>query len=559
MGSVYDLLNQNIVWLRIFKLISLLLVGGFIGWQLFEWIYSFKKETYTSLKVQLWGWKSTLILGSALATLTPYSWAPATLNYNDVNLIVLLLIAGISISMLKKRSHNILLKSELIRFVVLGFLLGAGTFNKISSAVATLLLITPVIFFYFFDIKSILSNITALFGGFFLFWVFVHLFLVNIFSAVPKSLSLLKIIASDGYQPEALVHRYVDQIAGSIRLILSEQIILFVLCLALPIIYKKAPKSVSVIAGILFAIPAIILTSQNKYISGGSLATVYYGRLFIVSLLMYCITLGIGDILAKMIFTKYHWNDLIYKVKWFSSSAIHPTNYLRDHPVSIVLWLLIMLPLVLATGTSNDIFTVATFSNVTWLLTCIVIAFWFPTSILLRSSIALIITFGIWGTHHKIIDGYINKPYRLSTKLSKMKYRVNGLPRLDELLVDRTTAKYLRELRDIKNEARIKDGTTFLGIWDLPGEIFALGGISPGEPWYIDQLHERNIENINYSCKTGQIDKEKPPILLLSDQLPIEYSDALKKCGINFPDKYRLAGTATSPVTLKETKMFVPN
>ena len=196
-GSVYDLLNQNIVWLRIFKLISLLLVGGFIGWQLFEWIYSFKKETYTSLKVQLWGWKSTLILGSALATLTPYSWAPATLNYNDVNLIVLLLIAGISISMLKKRSHNILLKSELIRFVVLGFLLGAGTFNKISSAVATLLLITPVIFFYFFDIKSILSNITALFGGFFLFWVFVHLFLVNIFSAVPKSLSLLKIIASD--------------------------------------------------------------------------------------------------------------------------------------------------------------------------------------------------------------------------------------------------------------------------------------------------------------------------------------------------------------------------
>ncbi len=556
-GAFYDLLGHDLARLRVLKVAVLLFVGGLLGWQTFEWIYSHKRERIISTRKQLRGWKLSLILGSSLCALAPYSWTPATPSYNDLNLIILLLIGATSVSLLRARELSTLSRSVFLKFGMLGILLGAESFVKWSSAVTAFLLTVPIILYYCESVISLVKIGLNLFTGFIVFWLFTYIFLVDIFTVVPRSLSLLKIITQDGYDPKTLIHGYLTQITTSVKLIITDHKILFALCLVLPSIFKKFPRYIGAAASICLAIPIMMSTSRDTYIVGGPLATVAYGRLFVVAILAFSCALAIGHLIAHLLFSRSR-GSLSTGTQQFAKSIFHFPTYIHTHPLLPVLWLLVLIPLVQATGTLNDIFTGATFSNVTWLLACVILATWFSTTLFVRYAIVLITLFGVWGIHHKVIDGFINKPYRLLASPARLHTPVKGLPRIEELRFDNSTAKYLSQLRDLRNRAHIKEGATMIGVWNVPGEIYALGGISPGEPWYIGVSTKRNIENVKYSCKTGQIDKKDPPIILLSMEPPLEFLDALSDCGINFPEDYRKVGSAKSPYTLLETDLYSP-
>ena len=104
-------------------------------------------------------------------------------------------------------------------------------------------------------------------------------------------------------------------------------------------------------------------------------------------------------------------------------------------------------------------------------------------------------------------------------------------------------------------EDGFKPGGDVLGFFDMPGVVFALGGRSPGNPWY----------NCGYKGSRAFAQKALslvPPerlkrAFILETSGSAECMPDLAKFGINFPGDYILCGELVIPYPwTKETVRF---
>ncbi len=260
---------------------------------------------------------------------------------------------------------------------------------------------------------------------------------------------------------------------------------------------------------------------------------------------------------------------MVFYVAWFfllASTAGLSLWFLRDHSVGknlnaakpLILASLVLgtLPLAGALGTGNPIFHNTVLNMAPWFgLLLILLAF---ISKLHRSNAILlggILTITIF-VSSQVISAGLFAPYRLNTGLLDQTQATEiGYPPTI-LKLDPETSKFFNRLRQMAQENGFKPGDDVLGFFDLPGVVFALGGRSPGNPWY-------------FGCgyKGSRAFAEKALSLVPPERLKrafiLETSDSagcmpdLEKFGINFPADYILCGELMIPYPwTKETVRF---
>ncbi len=91
-------------------------------------------------------------------------------------------------------------------------------------------------------------------------------------------------------------------------------------------------------------------------------------------------------------------------------------------------------------------------------------------------------------------SGYLLHPYRLTENRLQQTIPVPvGVPGT-RLLLDQPTAGLLTQIRDALAANGFCPGDDLLAFFDLPGVVYAVGGVSPGIPWYFGMHYETGLE-----------------------------------------------------------------
>ena len=211
---------------------------------------------------------------------------------------------------------------------------------------------------------------------------------------------------------------------------------------------------------------------------------------------------------------------------------------------------LFLLPFAVAAGTAGHLFSPALYLLSAWnavlLIFCLLAGSYrlgrivgLPLSLL--AAILMVAQF---------LYGYSHRPYRLTTSLFQQTTKVPGLPRGSDLFFDKPTADFLSQVSQLYQAASPIDRQPIVALYDLPGLVYLLGGISPGAVWYSDEVGWRNVRSLPTPDKslTATNQSHSIPFLLLPPQLSEDALEVLRS-RLNYPQDYRLAGSVRRPRT----------
>ncbi|WBO84960.1 hypothetical protein [Hymenobacter yonginensis] len=220
-----------------------------------------------------------------------------------------------------------------------------------------------------------------------------------------------------------------------------------------------------------------------------------------------------------------------------------PFRKLKWRKIIIAAWL-ILLPFVGAVGTYNNLFMNFMLDINYWLaLFCIMFVSMPAVSVLpvVRGIVFLVPALVI---AEQSAYGLVFAPYVQATNMMEQKVPVAlGQTHAPVVLqLDAQTAAYMTELRKSMRQAGFRPGIPIVALYDMPGLVYALDGISPGNPWMFGQLDVRNCDAL---AKT-RLDLTKAFVLVNEKPGP-QILECMKSHGMNFPSGYTVVRRLLSP------------
>lgn len=211
----------------------------------------------------------------------------------------------------------------------------------------------------------------------------------------------------------------------------------------------------------------------------------------------------------------------------------------------LVLLFLVCLPFVTAAGTNNPLY----------LNMVLCMAPWFAAIGLLFASPVLddrdswfrwvVPAFLVGLCSIQVFNGCLKHPYRLRNGLPGQTVPTAVGPAGSVLLLDPASSRFVTGLRQAAAACGLVPGSPVLAFYDIPGLVFAIGGVSPGIPWYVGHYP-------GASEATEQVLAALPPevlkasALLITAPLPSALPD-LNSLGLSFPKRYRECASFPAP------------
>ncbi len=145
-------------------------------------------------------------------------------------------------------------------------------------------------------------------------------------------------------------------------------------------------------------------------------------------------------------------------------------------------------------------------------------------------------------------DGYWLQPYRVSgTRWNQTEPTTIGDPGTT-LRLTPATHDFIITSQRILHEHGFKPGDDLLVFFNLPGFVFAMGGSSPGYPWYYEgnpHVFELNAMRLSFI----ELERRKRAFIVRNGD-PARFLPYLHEAGLNFPEDYKLiTPPMTSPFT----------
>jgi len=222
----------------------------------------------------------------------------------------------------------------------------------------------------------------------------------------------------------------------------------------------------------------------------------------------------------------------------------------------IVLWLA-ALPFLGAAGTTHRIYANAVLHVAPMFAAILVLAGMIDRG--LRRSLAVPLVSALLGllAAGQFFFGFVVEPYRLPTsKLGQFVPTEIGDP-ASVLKVDPATAKFVAELRGIFREAGFQSGGDVLGLFDLPGVVFAVGGVSPGRPWYFSNYGDVGENDNLRAIQAAGAERIRNAFIIQSDEDP-RVAKYLEHVGIRFSEEFRLVGETWHPFRNYGIRVWAP-
>ncbi len=132
--------------------------------------------------------------------------------------------------------------------------------------------------------------------------------------------------------------------------------------------------------------------------------------------------------------------------------------------------------------------------------------------------------------------GFVREPYRLAAPLTEQRYPTEVGEPASVLKLDGATSQFLKRLRQTLAAGGFQPGGDILGLFDLPGVVFAAGGASPGRLWYFGNYAGEEESNRRLLASVGP-DRLRRAWILQTDHDP-RVASYLAAAGVQFPAEY---------------------
>jgi len=161
--------------------------------------------------------------------------------------------------------------------------------------------------------------------------------------------------------------------------------------------------------------------------------------------------------------------------------------------VPAVIGLMVLLPLAGSFGTSNDITVNAIHQLAPWLVGMALLLEWLSLGWQARWMRSVGVVFICAVAFCQFFTGYVLIPYRVpGGRLAQTVPTAIGNP-ATMLRLDPASHDFVDAVRSQLANNGFKTGDDIFAFFNLPGLVFAVGGISPGYPWYFSG-GERSLE-----------------------------------------------------------------
>jgi hypothetical protein len=212
----------------------------------------------------------------------------------------------------------------------------------------------------------------------------------------------------------------------------------------------------------------------------------------------------------------------------------------------VPLWLL-ALPFAAALGTVNQIFNNAMLDAMYWMAVLVVLHQLLPPPVrYLRGARLALLMLPALAVAEQTAYGVLWAPYlQLENMFGQHTPLMVGAPlKPAQLLVDAPSAAFIQGIGTAMRGAGFHAGGPILSLYDAPGLVYALGGISPGNAWYPGFEHQ-DIRNCDALDKT-HLDLHRAFLLVNQNPSPL-ITACLAEHGLHFPADYVLIHQVMNP------------
>ncbi|HEY0776845.1 MAG TPA: hypothetical protein VGD56_02660 [Gemmatirosa sp.] len=196
---------------------------------------------------------------------------------------------------------------------------------------------------------------------------------------------------------------------------------------------------------------------------------------------------------------------------------------------------LIALPLVAAAGTNNPLYGQAAFHGAAWFAACLLLLERVAGVATLRAvayggAAAMLI-----GTGAELMRGFVVQPYRLGAPRYQQTALLRDVdPAVGRVYVDPVTAPLVDSVARALRGSGFRPRDAILGLYDVPGLVYLLGGTSPGGLWFSSRPEEQGRNC--YLLREANLAPGRPLYMVVNFAVPAEMLACLQRVGIGRPD-----------------------
>lgn len=510
-GKIFAFLGGNIVAMRVCTLLACLGSALIFLSGVRVFLQRFHGEVFTTEHFHLLGGAllSTCFLGFAIS--------PASLSYNFQNAVCLLAAGGCLLhASALPRSERWFDRASVAALALFGMIIGLEFFVKFSSSL--ILLAVGTVFFALVGRQSpkqkagvalcLVSNLGLVAAAYFGF--------LQDFGQWKERISGLvwSLTSGTSYLDSYLV-RYRKELGDIFSMTLENFIPIWVVAVPTVVVVTALRTKLrwqivaAVIGGGWIVIHLIWVAARIQHF-------IEPGLPFFLGVLLLLLLLGIGS--------------------WFAGRARN-ISLAMSWPIAALSGFCLVLPLIGSFGTTNEIYANSLYQLAPWFVLATILLTlldraWDTKWI---SRIALVILTGV--VVNQFYHGYWHAPYRINGSRSLQTIPTAVGEPATSLRLDFQTNEFIVTGRETLRQHGFKPGDDLLVFFNLPGFVFAMGGQSPGHPWYF-QGSRKLLEDDLRRLRSIDPARLRRAFIVRNDATE-EHLTLLREAGLNFPDDYR--------------------
>ncbi|MFG1623263.1 hypothetical protein [Kribbella sp. NPDC049227] len=530
-GPVFQWLGYDVVSLRLFRLLTLVVVHLLFGYSFMRWLRGRRPNAAPTKLWELAGMAVILAAGGV-----SYTWMPQSPGYNDViligtfTLVSCVLWMATAVDRCKPAPFWVLMVAGV---VIAAMLLAKWT----SVVVIALAVIAALVVLAGQGVKAVARGIGFAIAGIALTALVVQLFVIKLNVAVPGIMTVNRFIAGTSYSPTELLHMYWSTAVDLLGQTLRDHWPLLVAAVIAVIARRRWLQAVAAV----LAVAALVLSVRRVVVDdaaiGGS-AHVFDYPVTLLAAVLVALVVAVAALIAG-------------RVQLTGRSVLSRENA-RGW---VVLALLAVLPMVQAFGTNNPLYVIGFNAFGAWaaVMIAVVTGIW-ATPITARLLVGLVTVASLVAVASLSYTGLFLYPYR--SKGHADLTVAATMPPLKGLYLDETAAQNYTALKAQLGPYLKPAGRPMLAFDKMAGLVLMLGGKPVGEAWVAPKERPRTAAGIEEVCQKGRPwSPGRAPIIILNRRISDVEITALHACRLDFRADYELLAPAKDTMNLQ---VYVP-
>jgi hypothetical protein len=225
--------------------------------------------------------------------------------------------------------------------------------------------------------------------------------------------------------------------------------------------------------------------------------------------------------------------------------------------VLVLLVILALLPFAGSFGTSNDINDNTIYQLAPWLALIAVLLAWLAHSWQARWLVGVGLIFVSAVTLSQFVQGYLLTPYRVPEgRRAQTVPTAIGEP-ATILRLNPASHDFIEAVRSQLESHGFKPGDDIFAFFNLPGLVFAMGGISPGHPWYFSGDDYSLI--LDDGRLRGVAPERRNRAFIVQNGDIRSFLHYMRDSGLMFPEAYEKCGPGLlNPLTGEAVQVWQP-